>query len=204
MNETCQVSFAIEENEASTTEKVMLGIIWILLEIVGNGLIFGLIQFDRLGGDPLKRRITDQVQWFKSTHSQKIQFQSTYINTIHFIEHQTNSNEFIYWWSNSNTLFLASNEQTSNIEPNRAFTRCTKFFIELSETSFFRTLNELECVYLIVIKLEHPIFGYKWSNIRVPSILATFTYQKTGFIIVVKWYENPKNSFTNDLSFKTW
>ena len=62
MNETCQVALAIEENEASTAEKVMLGIIWIMLEIVGNGLIFGLIQFDRLGGDPLKRRITDQVQ----------------------------------------------------------------------------------------------------------------------------------------------
>ena len=62
MNETCQVALAIEENEASIVEKVMLGVIWILLEIVGNGLIFGLIQFDRLGGDPLKRRITDQVQ----------------------------------------------------------------------------------------------------------------------------------------------
>ena len=77
MTETCQVAFAIEENEASTAEKVMLGIIWILLETVGNGLIFGLIQFDRLGGDPLKRRITDQVQWTKSTQSQKLQFQST-------------------------------------------------------------------------------------------------------------------------------
>ena len=45
---------------------------------------------------------------------------------------------------------LASNEQTSNIEPNRA--RCTKFFIELTRTS-----NELERVHLLVIVLEHPI-----------------------------------------------
>ena len=43
------------------------------------------------------------------------------------------------------------------------------------------------------------------SNVwnRVPSILATFSYQKTGFIIVVDWSENLKNSITNDLSFKT-
>ena len=62
MNETCEVSFAIDEDEVSTVEKVLLGVFWILLEIAGNGMIFGLIQFDRLGGDPLKRRITDQVQ----------------------------------------------------------------------------------------------------------------------------------------------
>ena len=36
-----------------------------------------------------------------------------------FFERQTNSNVFIYQWSNLNTLFLASNERTSNIELNR-------------------------------------------------------------------------------------
>ena len=54
-----------------------------------------------------------------------------------FFEHRTNSNVFIYWWSNSNTLFLASNERTSNIEPNRAFTKFTKLLIELTRTSCF-------------------------------------------------------------------
>ena len=70
-----------------------------------------------------------------------------------FFEHRTNSNVFIYWWSNSNTLFLASNEQTSNIKPNRAFTKFTKLLIELTQTSFFRTSNELEHVHLLVIEL---------------------------------------------------
>ena len=30
----------------------------------------------------------------------------------------------------------------------------------------FRTMNELECVHLLVIKLEHPIFGFEQSNIE--------------------------------------
>ena len=43
------------------SEKVFSVSLWIFIEVFGNGLIIGLIQFDRLGGDPLKRRITDQV-----------------------------------------------------------------------------------------------------------------------------------------------
>ena len=83
-----------------------------------------------------------------------------------FFEHRTNSNMFICWWSNSNTLFLASNERTSNIEPNRAFARFTKLLIELTRTSFFRTSNKLERVHLLVIEFEHPIFGFERSNIK--------------------------------------
>ena len=48
-----------------------------------------------------------------------------------------NSNVFIYWWSDWNTQFLASKDQTSNFEPNMAFTRFTKLLIELTGTSFF-------------------------------------------------------------------
>ena len=39
----------------------------------GNGLLLGLIQFDRLGGDPLKRRILDQVS-FQSSNPAKYFF----------------------------------------------------------------------------------------------------------------------------------
>ena len=42
-------------------EKVIVSIVWGFLEIPVNAGLFGLVQFDRLGGDPLKRRITDQV-----------------------------------------------------------------------------------------------------------------------------------------------
>ena len=42
-------------------EKCTFGVQWIFFQIVGNVLLVGLIQFDRWGGDPLKRRITDQV-----------------------------------------------------------------------------------------------------------------------------------------------
>lgn len=43
-------------------EKCTFGVQWILFQTVGNILLVGLIQFDREGGDPLKRRITDQVR----------------------------------------------------------------------------------------------------------------------------------------------
>ena len=55
-----------------------------------------------------------------------------------------------------------------NIEPNMAFTRFTKLLIELTWTSFFRTLNKFEFVHLLVIKLEYPIFGFEQSNIVRP------------------------------------
>ena len=68
-----------------------------------------------------------------------------------FFEHRTNSNVSISLWSNSNTLFLASNKQTSNIKPNRAFTRFTKLLIEQTRTS-----NGLKRVHLLVIEQFYP------------------------------------------------
>ena len=47
--------------EIQMVDKIIAGIFWILYTIPGNALMFGIVQFDRLGGDPLKRRITDQV-----------------------------------------------------------------------------------------------------------------------------------------------
>ena len=100
-----------------------------------------------------------------------------------FFEHRTHSNMFIYWWSNLNTLFFASNNRTSNFAPNRAFTRFTKVLFELTRTSLFRTSNELERVHLLVIELEHPIFGFERSNIELrtlfdPSLLHLVQVRK--------------------------
>ena len=43
-------------------EKIIFGIEWALIQIVGNTLLWGMIQFDRFGSDPMKRRIIDQVK----------------------------------------------------------------------------------------------------------------------------------------------
>ena len=48
-------------NELTTTETLVIVINWFLIQFFGNGLLIGLIQFDRFGEDPLKRRINDQV-----------------------------------------------------------------------------------------------------------------------------------------------
>ena len=53
-NETSRIHFEIHE-------KVIFGLQWFLFQVIGNGLLIGIIQFDRFGADPLKRRITDQV-----------------------------------------------------------------------------------------------------------------------------------------------
>ena len=89
-----------------------------------------------------------------------------FYRTSNELEHHF-SNMFIHWSSNSNTIFLASNDRTSNFEPKRASTRFTKLLFELSRTSLFRTSNELERVHLLVIELEHHIFGYERSNIEL-------------------------------------
>ena len=46
-------------------EKLFVGFVWFLVVFVGNILLYGLLQFDRHGGDPLKRRIIDQVRIVK-------------------------------------------------------------------------------------------------------------------------------------------
>ena len=58
---TTSTDFAIDDTNLTTGEKVVMIFLWVIIEVVGNGLLFGLIQFDRIGGDPLKRRIIDQV-----------------------------------------------------------------------------------------------------------------------------------------------
>ena len=44
-----------------THEKIIFGIEWLTIQFVGNTLLWGMIQFDLNGSDPMKRRITDQV-----------------------------------------------------------------------------------------------------------------------------------------------
>ena len=58
---TTSTDFAIDDTNLTTGEKVVMIFLWVIIEVVGNGLLFGLIQFDRIGEDPLKRRIIDQV-----------------------------------------------------------------------------------------------------------------------------------------------
>ena len=65
---------------------------------------------------------------------------NTELTRSSFFEHRTNLNFSIYW---SNTLFLASNDWTSNFEPNRTFTRFTKLLNEQTQTSVFRTSNDV-------------------------------------------------------------
>ena len=55
-----EVSF--ETNKFTAMEKEVAILVWIILEFVCNPLLFGLVHFERIGGDPLKRRITDQVR----------------------------------------------------------------------------------------------------------------------------------------------
>ena len=57
--------YSITVEEIPLADRVIAGVLWILYEFPGNALMFGMVQFDRLGGDPLKRRITDQVSTCK-------------------------------------------------------------------------------------------------------------------------------------------
>ena len=58
------MEFEVMQVDLNMLECVIIMIIWILIQFLGNGLLLGLIQYDRLGGDPLKRRISDQVSNF--------------------------------------------------------------------------------------------------------------------------------------------
>ena len=52
----------ISEDSHYTIAEGSLSIsIWIMISVVGNAMLFGIVQNSRLQGDPLKQRITDQV-----------------------------------------------------------------------------------------------------------------------------------------------
>ena len=53
--------FVAEDLTFNTYEKIFIVLIWLIIQIPGNIMLLGLIQFDRYGNDPLKRRIHDQV-----------------------------------------------------------------------------------------------------------------------------------------------
>ena len=90
-----------------------------------------------------------------------------FYRTSNKLEHHLSNIEQTRRCSSIGYLFLASNDRTSNFEPNRAFTRFSKLLIEQYRTSVFRTLNELERVHLMVIELEHPIFGFERLDIEL-------------------------------------
>ena len=65
------MEFIAEDLQSGLPEKVIICISWFLTETVGNGLLFILIRFDILAGDPLKRRITDQVRMVRLINTKK-------------------------------------------------------------------------------------------------------------------------------------
>ena len=50
-----EYSFSAENLTYDTIENIFIVLIWLLVQIPGNIMLFGIIQFDRHGGDPLKR-----------------------------------------------------------------------------------------------------------------------------------------------------
>ena len=54
--------FSTEDLSFNAFKKLGIVLLWLAIQIPGNAMLFGIIQFDRLGGDPLKRRIQDQVR----------------------------------------------------------------------------------------------------------------------------------------------
>ena len=60
-NTTSNIEFFHEDLELNIGQKIVIGVFWFLIVVFGNGFYIGIIQFDRFGGDPLKRRIVDQV-----------------------------------------------------------------------------------------------------------------------------------------------
>ena len=55
------VSLTTEDSEANIGKYFTISFLWTLIELIGNPLLVGLIQFERNQGDPLKRRLNDQL-----------------------------------------------------------------------------------------------------------------------------------------------
>lgn len=55
------VNLTTEDSEANIGKYFTITVLWTLIELIGNPLLVGLIQFERNQGDPLKRRLNDQL-----------------------------------------------------------------------------------------------------------------------------------------------
>ena len=64
-----QTVFTSEDVLLHISEKAIIVTLWLLIELVGSFMLIGLIQFERLNGDPLKRRIVDQVRFTKDRYN---------------------------------------------------------------------------------------------------------------------------------------
>ena len=57
------VKFEARESDLDTMECIIISIISLLLQTCGNAMLIGMILYEVQGnGDPLKRRIVDQVR----------------------------------------------------------------------------------------------------------------------------------------------
>ena len=61
-NNTNETKFEVL-NCLNVEEIIIVVLIWFVIQVFGNGMLIGLIQYDRFGNDPLKRRINDQVRF---------------------------------------------------------------------------------------------------------------------------------------------
>ena len=81
MNVT-KYEFSTEDLAFNAVEKAVIVVLWMVIQIPGNIMLVGLIQFDRLGGDPLKRRLLDQVRFEQSIQQLVSYFEKKY---VHFL-----------------------------------------------------------------------------------------------------------------------
>ena len=55
MNSSTTLVKLIDDNiDLTVAEKIAITVMWIMSQTFGNFLVIGLIQFERLGGDPMK------------------------------------------------------------------------------------------------------------------------------------------------------
>ena len=60
-----KVEIEAREVDLNDMQFAVILIIWLIIEVLGNGMLIGLIVYEKEGnGDPLKRRITDQVKYY--------------------------------------------------------------------------------------------------------------------------------------------
>ena len=53
----------VDPSGLNNLEKVFSWLLWIFINVPGNLLLLGLIQYEKKGRHPLKKRLTDQVTY---------------------------------------------------------------------------------------------------------------------------------------------
>ena len=87
-------TFIVDPSGLDNLEKVFSCLLWIIINVPGNLLLFGMIQYEKKGRHPLKKRLTDQVTKISALQLTYIPINSNFVVVVLFHIQSVNCHQY--------------------------------------------------------------------------------------------------------------